>query len=377
MKTRDWKGNNGFSPRNLEEEDWNTCQTYEDLTRRVGWKLQDAQGKLRPWESRHENSFNPFVDAYGSIKNCGRNYGSVFSCECGAEYGFPFGCRDKWCLNCQGILAANLAAKMQSRTDRISQGEDFVWGQVVLTVHPDNFPWCSSKDGSNTMQKRAFETIAEVLDVPKQQLPAFTNFHSTQSKRPWLKHPHVHLTWAHARVDSDRISPMETNENGILKPIELDYLNDLWQDLYPNTENLHVSYKKELNFRHLRYLVRPMADDAWYAIQKGRLEIPTAEVGLREPGGVEFWKGYHRVRYFGAMANNRFNRLMKHLGKHRIVQPTACIDCPDCEDGILRVERTDEGIRTVSLSPYHEPEIDHIMFTTCKSNSRKGDEAHV
>jgi len=384
MPTRDWKGMYGFSPRNLEKEDPETCRKYEALTRLVGYKLLDTEGNLRPWESRHENTMKPFTDSYGSIIDCGRHFGIVFNCECGAEFGFPFGCRDKFCLNCQGVLAAKLAAKIQLKTDRLHQDEDFVWGQVVFTVHPDHWPYCSSKEGANTMQKRAFETTAEVLGVPKTNLAAFTNFHSTSSKRPWLKRPHVHLTWAHANVGNEGIVPLETNEKGVLKPIQLDFMNDVWQEHYPGSENLHVSYKKELHFRHLRYQVRPMADDVFYAIQAGRLDVvengtipAIAEVGLRAKGGVEFWKGFHRVRHFGAFANNRFNRLMMSLGKHRIVQPKTCIECPDCEDGILTVERTDEGNRTVSLSPYHEPEIDYIMSTTCKSNSRKGDQAHV
>ena len=276
------------------------------------------------------------------------------------------------------------AAKIQNKTDRLSQGESFVWGRCVFTVHPDHQPICSSKEGSITMQKRAVKTIRKVLDLGKKDIFCFTTFHPTSSKYPDRKHPHVELVWAHANVASDQIIPLELNEKGILKPIELDYLQDIWQNHYPGTKNLNVSYYKELEFRHLKYLVRAMAEDVFFAIKKGRLSgdkdgtnPADAEVRFREPGGIEFWKSYHRVRWHGAASNNTIGATFRRLGKHRIESSKPCIDCPDCADGILTVEATDGENRIVSLSPTHEPDIDHIMFTTWKSNTQKGDEPLV
>jgi len=233
------------------------------------------------------------------------------------------------------------------------------------------------------MQKRAFAAMSKVLNVPKKNLAVFTTFHPTSSKHPWRKHPHVELIWAHANVSGTEIQVLDCNESGILKPIELDYLQDIWQGHYPGTKNLNVSYKKELHFGHLLYLVRPMAEDVFYAIKEGRLGgdktgtiPPQAEVSFREPGGVEFWKGYHRVRWHGAVANNKWAALMRSLEKPRIESAKPCINCPDCDDGELTIEKEGEGIRTVSVSPYAH-DLHHIMFTTWKSNSRKGDEAVV
>jgi len=234
------------------------------------------------------------------------------------------------------------------------------------------------------MMKRVFKMMSKVLDVPKQNLFAFATFHPTSTDEPWKLHPHVEFMWAHANVDSDRIIPLETHESGILKPIELDYMKDIWEDHYPGTKNLKVLYEKELHFGMIRYLVRPMAEDVWHSVRKGFLDVdevgtipPEAEVGLRREGGVIFWRYYTRVRYFGAAANRKFNAICRGLNKPRIEQPNAVGDCPCCGVGKMEVERDSEGVVTVSLSPYHEPEVDNIMFTTWKSNSRKGDEAAV
>jgi len=384
MPTQDWRGHNGFTPWNLDEPDTKTSRIYEDVTRRAGYKIMDAQGKLRKWDSRFEGARAPFVDAYGDIVNCGRIRGRVVSCECGAEFVRPLGCRSRFCLYCESILSANRARKVLLKTDRLHQNERFVWGRCVFTVHPDLQIYCSSKEGSDQMMKRAVKAMVKVLDVPKQNLFVYTTFHPTSSKKPWLLHPHVELIWAHANVGKEGIVPLKLHESGILKPIELDYLQDIWQNYYPGTKNLHVSYKKELHFGFIRYLVRPMAEDIWWAIKEGRLDadengtIPAlAEIGFRSEGGVIFWPGYQRSRWHGAGSNNTFGGLMRALNKPRIIEPNGCTDCPDCEGGKVTTERTDEGNRTVSLSPYHEPEIAYLMFTTCKSNSRKGDQAHV
>jgi len=358
MPTSQWKGFDPFTPLRLEEPDWNTSRTYADVLKHLD-------------------------DAWLEVINCGRSYGSVLSCSCGAEFGRPFGCGKRSCLNCDGIQAAKRASRILARTERLCQGEVFVWGRCVFTVHPDHYPYCSSKEGSVRMMKRAVEAIGKVLGVSKKQLFSFTTFHPTSSKHPWKLHPHVELIWAHASVSSDRIDPLETHESGILKPIELDNLQETWQNYYPGTKNLNVSYKKELHFGHMRYLVRPMAEDVWYAIQKGVLGVtetgtvpPTAEVGLTTQGGVIFWPSYHRVRWHGAASNNTFGSLMESLDKPPIESPKTCINCPDCEDGILTIEREEEGIRTVSVSPYAY-DLYNIMFTTWKSNSRKGEEAVV
>jgi len=276
------------------------------------------------------------------------------------------------------------AGKIQNKTDRLSQGEDFVWGRCVFTVHPDHQPYCSSEEGSKTMQNRAVKSIRKVLDLGKKDFFCFTTFHPTSSMNPWQLHPHVELIWAHANVGGTEIQMLKLNEKGILLPIELDHLNDIWESHYPRTKNLNVSYKKELHFGHLKYLVRPMAEDVYFAIKEKRLAgdkdgtiPPQAEVKFREPGGVEFWKSYHRVRWHGAASNNSVGNTMRRLNKPRIESSKPCIDCPDCEDGILTIETTDEGNRIVSVNPYHEPDIDHIMFTTWKSNSQKGDEPLV
>jgi len=383
MPTHEWQGFDGFSPLKEDERDERTCEIYSQILHRVAWKVMDMHGKLQPWNPRFENIRAPFVDAYGDVANCGRIRGSVITCPCGAEFARPFGCSNRWCLNCEGIQAAKRAGRMLARTDRISQGESFVWGRCVFTVAEDMQPFCSSKEGSITMQKRAFKAMAKVLNVPKKYLAVFTTFHPTSSKYPWRLHPHVELIWAHAKVTPEGIEPLKLNEKGILKPIELDYLQDIWQNYYPGTKNLNVSYKKELHFGHLRYLVRPMAEDVWYAIKEGRLGgdetgtiPPEAEVRFREPGGLEFWKGYHRARWHGAFANNTFGALCRSLNKPRIESPKACIDCPDCKDGELTLDRDEQGIVTVSIMPFGY-DIDLIMFTTWKSNSRKGDEALV
>jgi len=220
--------------------------------------------------------------------------------------------------------------------------------------------------------------MAKVLNVPKRELAVFTTFHPTSSEHPWRLHPHVELIWAHARVNSEGIHPLKLHESGILSGIELDYLKDIWAGHYPKSTNMKVEYLKELKFGKLRYLVRPMAEDVYHAIRNEMLSadetgtIPAqAELAFREDGGVIFWKGYHRVLHFGAFANNCFGKLMKTLYKRAIVPPKATDDCPCCEDGKLTLERDENGPVTVSLSPYHEPEVDHIMFTTWKSNSQK------
>jgi len=384
MPTRKWKGFDPFTPLQLEERCERTSKIYSDILHRVGWKIKDMNGKLNPWNSRWENLRDRTVDAFGDVVNCGRWHGNVLSCECGAEYGRPFGCGNRWCLNCDGIQAMKRAGRIQNKTDRLHQGESFVWGRCVFTVHPDHQPICSSKEGSITMQKRAVKSIQKVLDLSKKQFFGFTTFHPTSSKYPDRKHPHVELIWAHADVAGTEIHPLELNEKGILKPIELDYLQDIWQGHYPGTKNLNVSYYKELHFGILKYLVRAMAEDVWHSIREGRLGgdetgtiPPQAEVRFREPGGVEFWKHYHRVRWHGAARNNIIGATMRRLNKPRIEPSKPCINCPDCEDGELTIERDEEGIRIVSLSPTHEPDIDHIMFTTWKSTSRKGDEALV
>jgi len=387
MPTQSWRGFNGFTPLDLVDTDLDdpkTSRIYEDVTRRVGFKIMDAQGKLRKWNPRYENIRAPFVDAFGDIENCGRIRGRVVSCECGAEFVRPFGCRNRFCLNCENVLAANRARKALLKTGRLHQNERFVWGRCVFTVHPDHQPTCSSREGSDKMRKRAFKSMVKVLDVPKQNLFVYTTFHPTSSKKPWLLHPHVELIWAHAKVTSEGIEPLKLHESGILKRIDLDYLQDIWQNHYPGTKNLNVSYKKELHFGFMRYVVRPMAEDIWYSIREGRLDadengtIPAqAELGFRQEGGVIFWPGYQRSRWHGAASNNTFGGLMRALNKPRIVEANGCTDCPDCEGGKVTTETTDEGIRTVSLNPYETCEVDYLMFTTCKSNSRKGDEAHV
>ena len=223
--------------------------------------------------------------------------------------------------------------------------------------------------------------------VEKTQLAVFTTFHPTSSKRPWRPHPHVELIWIHADLSSEGIRPLETHESGILTPTQLQFLKAEWIKIFPLTTNLQVSYVKDLTYGFLRYLIRPMAEDVWHALEAGSLgldrtldefaldsiTIPSeAEDGLREPGGVIFWPSYHRVRWFGALANNRFGPLMESLGKPPIVHPEATLRCPCCDEGVLHLERDEDGPVCVSVDS-RAAGTDNIMFTLWKSNSQKED----
>ena len=380
MSAHEWKGYDGLQPLNFEGRDIETREKYKSLLHRVDWKIRRSNGKLAQWDSRFDSLRDPTQDAYMRVGNCGQDYGIAYECSNGCMMGLPFGCSSRWCLRCEGIEASKRSSRVQKRTERLAQGEDIVWGRAVFTVHSDHAPYCSSKAGSILMQSRAADAICTVLKSEKTQIFGFTTFHPTSSKNPHQLHPHVELIWYHAKLENAKISPMKIHETGILSQIELDYLKDIWGNFYPRSTNLNISYTKELKYGLIRYLVRPMAEDVWYALEQGRLAlndnpatgsepltIPArAEAAFREDGGVIFWKGYHRVRYFGAMRNDLFGKNMFVLNKPHIIEPKGDKVCPCCEDGVLAVETSEGKPVHISVGPFHS-ERHTIMFTNRKS----------
>jgi len=391
MAARRWKGYDGVTPL-LHQPDppkhvARTRDDYRTLLFRVGWQMERRDGRVVPWNPRVDCLRPPDRDAWGAVTSCGRGAAHVYKCSNGCRIAFPFGCADRWCLRCEGFRASQRANKIQERFQRVIQDTNLKVGRVVFTVHPDHHPIAGSKRGSKAIQSRAFDILCTVLGYPNERIAAFTTFHPTSSEHPWRPFPHVELIWIHAAMDSRGILPLNSTKSGLLSPEKLEILKGKWAEIYPLTTNIQVSYIEELSHHFLRYLVRPMCEDVWFAIDNGFLSlddskdvlglapvtVPSeAEVGLRKEGGVIFWPGYHRVRYFGAMANNRFGPLMDRLGKGPVVHPVGLKECPCC-DGALTLERDENGPVCITLSPYQEPEVDNIMFTLGKSNGRTED----
>jgi len=336
-------------------------------------------GTRTDWNIRNDSHRESMWDAFATVGRCGLGSGHAYSCENGHRYGLPFGCGDKWCMHCEGIRAGNRANRISDKLDRVKD-EELRFGRAVFTVHPNHQAVCSSEQGSKDMQMRAVEVLCESLGVVRTRIGAWTTFHPTSTKYPWRLHPHVELMFAYADISPDGIQPLADL-------VSAEILKEKWAAIYPGTRNINLSYEDEPGFGLLRYQVRPMAEDVYHALAEDRLlldrtqdmhglkpvTIPAhAERALREPGGVTFWRSYHRVRWHGAFANNRFNPLMEALGKPSTshLKPLRC--CPGCESP-LSLERDESGATIVNVDPFNEMEIDGVMFTLCKSNTHSED----
>jgi len=333
-------------------------------------------GTRTGWNIRNDSMRDPMWDAFSTVVQCGLGSGHAYACENGHRYGLPFGCGSRWCMHCEGMQAGNRANRILDRLKRVSHGEDFRFGRAVLTVHPNSAAVCSSEQGSKDMQKRAVEVLCESLGVVRARIGAWTTFHPTSSKHPWRLHPHVELMWAYADISPDGIQPLH-------ELVSAEVLKEKWAAIYPGSTNINLSYEDEPGFGLLRYQVRPMAEDVYHALAENRLlldrtqdmhgtepvTIPAhAEIALRQPGGVTFWKSYHRVRWHGAFANNRFGRLMEELGKPAIRGYLFSRECPSCKSEDFALERDGNGPVIVNVDPFNEMEIDGVMFTLCKSS---------
>jgi len=385
MNGSQWKGYENDVPLYCESETIEKTRADFNLLRyRVAWKMLRTNGNMVRYDERRDRLRKPDYDAHSECLHCGRGYGRAYDCTNGCRIGIPFGCAGDWCLRCEAKEASKRAGKVLDRFNRILQDTNLKIGRMVFTVHPENYAIAGSKSGSKRMMSQAFNILCLVLGVEPKRLAAFATFHPTSSEEPWVKKPHVELLWVHANIDSKEIRPLPIGEDGVLSEMQLDLLKEKWAARYPQTTNIWVKYYDELKHSKVRYMVRPMVEDVWYAIDKGFLEIdqskdvlglepvtipPEAEAGLREEGGVNFWKSYTRVRYFGAMTNRHFKGLMQSLDKPPIVHPNGFHDCPACSGGELEMERDEHGPIAVSFSR-HFPFDGHILLTTRKSNTK-------
>jgi len=128
IATQDWKGFDGFSPLNLEEKDEKTSKAFAYVTRRVGWKIQDMNGKLRKWDSRFHRLKAPFVDAYGDIANCGRIRGNVYNCSEGLPSQHSIWMREPMVPELRGNSSGE-TSRLNACADRSHQpGREFCLG---------------------------------------------------------------------------------------------------------------------------------------------------------------------------------------------------------------------------------------------------------
>ena len=356
MNMRSWDGYSSCVPSSASGA---SGTSYRSLLRRM-----DSL-RLLPWGT------------LSTISRCGTGmFISAHSSLCGVYTALPVGCGLQFCLHCGNRATSKKTSRLHSIVDRVAAailqttGTRPKSGRAVFTVHPEWQSFASSRSGSLSLAKQATSALCDVLGIELRGLPCWTSFHPTSSSKPWTLHPHVEVHWLHFDMENMRHLP---SNRSILDVHDLALA---WKSQrYGGSAYPHVDWIQNTKalWGRIRYALRPMTEDVWYALDEGRLSADIDEDTARSlagPGGVTFWPHYRRYMARGWLADRgrqkRLEALLEPLG---LAMPgSGPVPCPLCDQRECTVHFS-EGI----LKPDH-PDVAGctiLRFTLGKPNQNR------
>ncbi len=353
-----------------------------------------------------------------SVKDCGLKRGSMMGCKNGHLSWLPHGCGSKWCMRCSAREADRRTSRLHHDILQVLTGARLLgsrWrrahdhtrppavvGRAVFTVAPSHLEGLNDFDdqGSpvvadatpilDSLLKTAGDTLVDVLGAGRREVAAFLTPHPTSSKRPWMMHPHVEAVWVHARFDSEAREVEPLPWGSAKGPVDHEALGDAWRERWAGSidPNLsYLTYDKEgeawINGRNgqslrslLRYQVRPMTEDVWFALYHKRgwvLKAPLYDLSapivngfadnegtilkgfeiersLSRTGGVCFAPRYHRVRRIGLLSNRYFSENLAWMSEECGLDlvpvsrmPRRVCECRECGEALRLLINPDTG----------------------------------